>query len=292
MAFEDVINNVTDVLVTKNTTVLKEPEIVTTFSTTELDIWTEDNAAGLENVIISSNDLNLNWDYEDVLKEDTWIIIFTWCIYTMVFVTGCSGNILVMVSIHQCRQLKGAPAVLLANLAVADFLLCLILVPLQSYVYYTTEFLLGPIVCRLGTFLNQLVIACSSFTLTLISVERLYVVKHPLKTRAMITPRRARIAIVGVWLIAALCAAPNTYRQEHIYTDYRRAQCRPSFAQPWIHLNAMFDFVVKFTIPVLIMAISTLKMLGIANSCINPFIYVFMSKSFRSAIRTTLCRCP
>ncbi|XP_033127365.1 pyroglutamylated RF-amide peptide receptor-like [Anneissia japonica] len=304
-----------------------------------------------------------------------------------------------MVFIHQCRQLKGAPAMLLVSLAVADFLVCIIIVPSEVYLY-NVEYNLGPFTCRIFAFLNQLVFTISSFTLTLISIERLYVIKHPFQARAVITRRRARFMIVGSWLIAVLCSIPNAYRQEHmihVQGIKQKAVCIPSTMQPWKKLNAIFDFLVKFTIPVLIMAISysvavvilykstrqseqlqsmnmlnnktrtnvatkteitdltikpikskakktksekhqdernqtivmllivvllyfitwgpfmvyqlmrrfdvfgahyyfhprliftTLKMLGIGNSCINPFVYVFTLKSFRSTITTTLC---
>ncbi|XP_033122007.1 allatostatin-A receptor-like isoform X2 [Anneissia japonica] len=368
----------------------------------ELVTYNPGFTAGLENRTLSPNDsdLSLNnvYDAGFVLNE-TLVKIFVWFIYIMVFVTGCSGNILVMIAIHQCRQLKGVPAMLLVSLAIADFLVCLLIAPAEIYAYMAVEFHLGAFLCKFITFLNQLVFTCSSFTLTIISVERLYVVKYPLQARSVITTRRARFVIVGTWLFAVLCAVPNTYRQEHInrvHGIYRWSVCIPNDTKPWIELNALFDFFVKFAFPVLIMAISyavvivtlykstrqskrlqsikmsdnkiiksasngetteltnksvknmakktkaekqqadrnqaiimllivvvlffvtwgpfmiyqlldrlsvidahltsvnrlifiIVRMLAIANSCMNPFLYVFMSKSFRSAITATLC---
>ncbi|XP_071953402.1 type-1 angiotensin II receptor A-like [Antedon mediterranea] len=355
-------------------------ETSTVFSALGIGTYKYENVTYLKSrdmSLYSSNSLNENYYDYDSNDDETFYRVLTWCVYTTVFVTGCCGNILVLFLIHRCRQLKGVPAMLLVSLAVADFLVCFIIVPAEMYTFYATEFHLGPFVCKFLTLLHQLVFACSSFTLTLISIERLYVVKYPLRARSVITTRRARFVIAGVWLSAALCAVPNTYRQiyqRHVWDIHSWATCSPSVIEPWKKINAMFDFLVTFIFPVLIMGVaytigtvtlckSTRKskrlqgikmsnnviresaerqqadknqailmlfivvllyiltwgpfmifqllgrfdvinvtyeghmrltytltrMLGIGNSCMNPFLYVFMSKGFRSSINTTLC---
>ncbi|XP_071953103.1 trissin receptor-like isoform X2 [Antedon mediterranea] len=223
----------------------------------EPDTYKPGNSTSL--TLNSSDSPNDNYYDYDSNDNETFYRVLTWCVYTTVFVTGCCGNILVLFSIHRCRQLKGVPAMLLVSLAVADFLVCLIIVPAEMYTFYATEFHMGPFVCKFLTLLHQLVFACSSFTLTLISIERLYVVKYPLQARSVITTRRARFVIAGVWLTAALCAVPNTYRQiyqRHEWGIYRWATCSPSMIEPWKKINAMFDFLVKFIFPVIIMGVA------------------------------------
>ncbi|KAG9260649.1 putative G-protein coupled receptor 61 [Astyanax mexicanus] len=72
--------------------------------------------------------------------------------------------------------------------------------------------------CRLYVFLNAFLISASIFTVTVISVERYYYIVHPMRYEAKMTPRVAAIAMVLVWVAAAILGLATVFG----WPDYGR----------------------------------------------------------------------
>ncbi|XP_033125016.1 neuropeptide receptor 22-like isoform X2 [Anneissia japonica] len=129
--------------------------------------------------------------------------LFT-CICIVLFIIGCTGNVAVIFLIRRCRQLRGAPVILLVNLAVADILVCLTYFPL--YTYLRVFLSSNSSVCAVTFFLEFQSQLCSALTIASINFERCYVLKYPLRVRTVITFKRKLLVTAGIWVISILCS--------------------------------------------------------------------------------------
>ena len=140
------------------------------------------------------------------------------------FLIGLPWNIMVIAIILKKKLYSQPSVMLMLNLAISSFLVCLLIMPI------TILFGLGGMtvfgddydnVCK-SSFLNFLLALVSALTVALMSVDRVIYLKKPLKYKLIVTPCRTRVAIVLVWIISM----PGTvtiaveYHRDLIYYPY------------------------------------------------------------------------
>ncbi|PIK40778.1 putative neuropeptide FF receptor 2 [Apostichopus japonicus] len=92
--------------------------------------------------------------------------------YSFVFLTGVIGNSIVLFAIYKSRRLHTITCIFLANMAIVDLIVCLLIVPIQIVQEFINHWPYGEAICKLISYLMLLNPTCSVFTLTLISFER------------------------------------------------------------------------------------------------------------------------
>ncbi|XP_028171610.1 opsin, ultraviolet-sensitive-like [Ostrinia furnacalis] len=127
-------------------------------------------------------------------------------LYVLMMVVGCTGNALVLFMYIKCRSLRTAGNILVANLALSDFLMLA-----KTPVFIFNSFNLGPALgkpgCIIYGFLGGLTGATSIATLSAIALDRYWAVVRPLEPLRALTAIRARLLAVAAWLYAALFAS-------------------------------------------------------------------------------------
>ncbi|XP_033097622.1 QRFP-like peptide receptor [Anneissia japonica] len=175
-----------------------------------------------------------------------WLIHLFTCIFIVLFIIGCTGNVAVIFLIRRCRQLRGAPVILLVNLAVADILVCLTYFPLYIYLILTQsgEDFIHNSACKVTLFLEFQSQLCSALTIASINFERCFVLKYPLRVRTVITFKRKLLVTAGIWVISILCSIHVLYFIKSLV---------------WKDVNDEFDMwqpTTQFIIPAVIVAVS------------------------------------
>ncbi|XP_028411154.1 alpha-1A adrenergic receptor-like [Dendronephthya gigantea] len=133
-------------------------------------------------------------------------------------IIGVLGNVTVIIyTILLCKE-KTATSYLIANLALADLLVCLTFYPLWIIEFIQTILNIESdqdLFCKLSRSTIWSLLFSSMATILLITVDRyLYIVK-PLKYPMTVTRRRVFLAISGVWLTACCLYVV-------LHVDYRR----------------------------------------------------------------------
>ncbi|XP_013138793.1 PREDICTED: opsin, ultraviolet-sensitive-like isoform X1 [Papilio polytes] len=127
-------------------------------------------------------------------------------IYIAILVTGCFGNIMVLYMYCRCRTLRTAGNILVANLALSDFIMLA-----KTPIFIFNSFNLGPALGKTGCviygFLGGLTGTTSIATLTAIALDRYWAVVRPLEPLTALTAVRARMLAVGAWIYAAIFSA-------------------------------------------------------------------------------------
>lgn len=121
-----------------------------------------------ESFVYSSYDYTANGTHSFNLRQT--ISLST--AYFIVFLTGVIGNSVVLFSIYKSRRLHTITCIFLANIALVDLMVSLLVIPVQLGQEFITHWPYGDAVCRTVSYLMMINPACSVFTLTLISLER------------------------------------------------------------------------------------------------------------------------
>nr|XP_036881759.1 LOW QUALITY PROTEIN: motilin receptor [Manis javanica] len=124
------------------------------------------------------------------------------------FAVGVSGNVVTVLLIGRYRDMRTTTNLYLGSTAVSDLLILLGL-PLDLYRLWRSQpWVLGQLLCRLSLYAGE---GCTYATLLhvpALGVKRYLAVCHPLRARVLVTRRRVRARITGLWAVALLSARP------------------------------------------------------------------------------------
>ncbi|XP_069686936.1 alpha-1A adrenergic receptor-like [Periplaneta americana] len=159
------------------------------------------------------------------------------------------GNLLVIVAVVPSPTLRSPTHSLIVNLAVADLLLGVTVLPLSATRELSGVWTLGPSLCSVWTALDVLCCTASILSLCGISVDRYIGVSRPLAYSRILTKRRARGLIAGIWALALAIsiAPPLGWRDEGVDTS-SETEC---------HVNKQLGYVIfsacgSFYLPALV----------------------------------------
>ncbi|XP_013190166.1 opsin, ultraviolet-sensitive-like [Amyelois transitella] len=127
-------------------------------------------------------------------------------LYIVMMAVGCSGNAYVLFMYLRCRSLRTPGNILVANLALSDFMM---LAKTPIFIFNSFHFgpALGKTGCVIYGFVGGLTGTTSIATLSAIALDRYWAVVRPLEAVGAITTIRARILAVVAWLYAAIFAS-------------------------------------------------------------------------------------
>lgn len=123
------------------------------------------------------------------------------CLLPVIVIT-LLGNALVAATVLTVRKLRHPPNFLLVSLALSDFCVGFVVLPLGGYQLITRKWPLGPNVCRIWASCDVLLCTSSILNLCAVSVDRYFAITKPLKYGPKRTTRRMLCYIVIVWLLA------------------------------------------------------------------------------------------
>ncbi|XP_028306459.1 alpha-1D adrenergic receptor isoform X1 [Gouania willdenowi] len=110
------------------------------------------------------------------------------------------GNILVILSVICNKQLQTVTNFFIVNLAMADLLLSIIVLPFSASLEVLGCWVFGRVFCNIWAAVDVLCCTASILSLCIISIDRYIGVKHCLKYPSIMTERRAVAILVLVWV--------------------------------------------------------------------------------------------
>lgn len=159
--------------------------------------------------------------------------------YCLSFILGFVGNLMALrvLTNRRSRRLAGVSAtrILLVNLAVCDLAVVCVCMPvtLGSQIY--TPWVYGDLLCRAVPFTQAVSVSASVLTLTVISVNRYYSVRSPLRARSMFTRHRILATVAVVWIVSSVMCAPLAVinrRREISFESFAILVCQEEWPQP------------------------------------------------------------
>ncbi|GLD53559.1 alpha-1A adrenergic receptor [Lates japonicus] len=119
-------------------------------------------------------------------------------------VFGVVGNILVILSVVCHRHLRTVTHYFIVNLAVADLLLSSTVLPFSAILEILDRWVFGRAFCNVWAAVDVLCCTASIMSLCVISVDRYIGVSYPLRYPAIMTKRRALLAVMLLWVLSII----------------------------------------------------------------------------------------
>ncbi|EYB96653.1 hypothetical protein Y032_0148g2651 [Ancylostoma ceylanicum] len=130
-------------------------------------------------------------------------LLATFCLLTV------AGNCLVVIAVCTKKYLRNPTGYLIISLAIADLIVGLVVMPLNSLFEMTNhEWLLGLTMCDLFHALDILASTSSIWNLCVISLDRYMAGQDPIGYRDKVSKRRILMAICCVWMVSACLSFP------------------------------------------------------------------------------------
>ncbi|XP_039605650.1 trace amine-associated receptor 13c-like [Polypterus senegalus] len=181
-----------------------------------------------------------------------------------VVLTFC-GNLVVIISISHFKQLHTPTNILVLSLAVADFLVGVIIMPFMLIQSVETCWYFGETVCYIYTCFLTTLTTVSVFNLVLIAIDRYFAVCDPLLYSTRITVRITCIAVLIIWLLTFSYACAEVFSggsiEGNLELDPCPGDCLLLLNSTWSIVDPIFGFIF----PVYIMAILYTKIFIVAK---------------------------
>ena len=154
-------------------------------------------------------------DYSnDLLRPDSLKVYLNITFMSIFMIIGTLGNLTVLSVYVKHRKRKQSTAnYFLLNLAITDFVVCAVVIPLHVYIESSTRYRLmtGP-ECKSILYLWHQAMLCSSWILVGIAIDRYYCLSHPLDRSKH--AKRAKGMLIAIWIMSFLTAIKTIFLYE------------------------------------------------------------------------------
>lgn len=202
---------------------------------------TPDNSTGLNGT---------DEENDELYNGPEWFVIPI--VFGVIFLVGIVGNGTLIYTVLRNKNMRSTPNVLLVSLALGDLLLILISVPFSSTIYTFTDWPYGESICKLNEFLGTLSLGVSVFTLTALSGERYMVIVYPMTSHRGPSTQRTVMIACAIWMVSVGLALMDLIGAS--VQNNMCIVCPEQWGRAYEKFHAMFQFLVYFALPIVIIA--------------------------------------
>ncbi|XP_044072731.1 trace amine-associated receptor 13c-like [Siniperca chuatsi] len=172
-------------------------------------------------------------------------------------------NLLVIISISHFRQLHTTTSLLILSLAVADFLVGFLQMPVEILLFRGCWFL-GDFICAVNCFLAFVVVSVSVGNMVLISVDRYVAICDPMFYSTKVTMKRVQLCICLCWIFSALHS--SWILRDLLKQPDRYNSCHGECVVVMNYVEGAFDLVATFFGPIIVIVVLYMKVFVVAVS--------------------------
>ncbi|XP_033843391.1 trace amine-associated receptor 7e-like [Periophthalmus magnuspinnatus] len=187
-------------------------------------------------------------------------VYFVYALLTLISLFTTILNLLVIISIAHFRQLHSSTNLILLSLAVSDFLIGLVVIPIHGLMWRTCWFF-GDILCALYHLLPLSLTTGSVGTVVLISVDRYLAIIDPLHYQIRMTDKVVNRSISLCWLYAFIYAIFISF--DNLQNPGKYKSCN---GECMVHFSKEADIIFVFVIPVIIIIVLYMRVFVVAMS--------------------------
>jgi len=174
---------------------------------------TEDTIAELDRSVSLTTLKKMGESHSESLAPFDIVVLV---LFGIIGLLGSIGNLVILLSVYVNRNLRRITHVLIMNLALSDFLLCALSIPLRVLricvrkSIFESEVLSSDAYCRVTSGINAAILGTSSYGIFLLTVDKFLAVTRPMLYRTGNHTKHMIAPILASWLIPlsmGLCGA-------------------------------------------------------------------------------------
>lgn len=170
----------------------------------------------------------------------------------IVIICAASGNLLVCMAVCWERRLQNMTNYFLMSLAIADFLVSILVMPLGMVVEIFGFFPMSAHVCLFWITTDVLMCTASIWHMSTMSMDRFFTLKYPMRYGRNKTKRMVCVKILFVWFVSIAVSCPISINglldTRTVFNDGKCVPTLPTFI--------IYGSVFAFYIPLLIMIVT------------------------------------
>lgn len=159
----------------------------------------------LDDVINCSIEYNKHLVESRDLKPEAIAVPLT---FALIFLVGVTGNVLLILNFARHKKLSTPHNALVVNLAAGDLLMLVIGLPFNSVWYTVPHWPFGDLLCRLSRFAETFATAVTIATLTVLSVERFFIVTGRRRHHQPLLSIPV-VVVVVIWVLGFVIGMPD-----------------------------------------------------------------------------------
>ncbi|XP_030614952.1 trace amine-associated receptor 13c-like [Archocentrus centrarchus] len=172
-------------------------------------------------------------------------------------------NLLVIISVSHFRQLHTPTNIILLSLAVSDFFVGLLLMPLEI-IRITACWVLGDRMCSLYVYLTSSLVCTSIGNIALISVDRYVAICDPLHYPTRITVPRVKHSVCLCWFYSTVYNI--FYTKDILIEPDRYNSCYGECVFVVTEITGIVDLILFFIVPVSVIIVLYMRVFVVAVS--------------------------
>uniref|UniRef100_A0A669EFW5 Opsin 4 n=1 Tax=Oreochromis niloticus TaxID=8128 RepID=A0A669EFW5_ORENI len=163
-------------------------------------------------------------------------------------------NLFCLKCLCRSRSLRTPPNMFIINLAITDLLMCIT----QSPIFFTTSmhkrWIFGEKGCELYAFCGALFGICSMITMTVIAIDRYFVITRPLTSIGVLSRKRAFLILVAAWAYSLGWSLPPFFGWSAYVPEGLMTSCTWDYMTftPSVRAYTMLLFIFVFFLPLFI----------------------------------------
>ncbi|KAM9347537.1 trace amine-associated receptor 4-like [Symphorus nematophorus] len=186
--------------------------------------------------------------------------VLIYVLLSSICVLTAALNLLVIISISHFRHLHTPTNFLLLSLAVTDFLVGFLLMPVE-FLLIEACWILGDLMCVLYYLLSGIITTASVGNMVLISVDRYVAICNPLHYSIKVTQKNVKMCVFLFWIGAGFYSVILLY--DNLKQPGRYNYC---IGECVINITGAIDVVVNFIIPITIIIVLYMRVFVVAVS--------------------------
>ncbi|TMS04626.1 hypothetical protein E3U43_009783 [Larimichthys crocea] len=183
-------------------------------------------------------------------------------------ITGMVGNFLVIYAFCRSRSLRTPANMFIINLAITDLLMCITQTPTFFITSMNRRWIFGEKGCEVYAFCGALFGICSMITLTVIAIDRYFVITRPLTSIGVLSRKRALFILLAAWAYSLGWSLPPFFGWSAYVPEGLMTSCTWDYMTftPSVRAYTMLLFIFIFFLPLFIII----------------YCYVFIFRAIRS----------
>ncbi|XP_066506285.1 trace amine-associated receptor 13c-like [Hoplias malabaricus] len=175
--------------------------------------------------------------------------IFLFIVLSCISVCTVFLNLLVIISISHFKQLHTPTNLIILSLAVADFLVGLIVMPLNIMKLIDSCWYLGKLMCSIYSLIEFVSASASLCSLVFISIDQYIAVCDPLLYSTRVTVCKTSVFIILGWSLCLLYITIYLYFNDHLFQSQISTTCYGECVVVLQKLWMIVDMVLSFITP-------------------------------------------